>query len=360
MVIKSVMKFGGTSLATAARIKNCAHLAEGADIVVLSAMDKTTRALCKLHDLWRLNSPEVFSQFQKIKHFHITVLKDLSLPKDILEPGFSKLENFLKYNAPSASNLAATKDHIMSFGEYFSVCIFCAIRPQAKPLFAQEYFITNNTFGAATPDLEAIKQELLPRVFKAQSQGKQLVTEGFVGTTAKGETTTLGFEGSDYTATTLAALLKSTDITIWSDVPGIFSADPRYNLVPRQIKKLDYKQAQNLAQHGVKVLHPRTLDPLLHSTVSLYVRSSLQPKEKGTHITPQGGFSPYFCCGLHDKRLFVVSNQEQKLNLLPENVGNVWLSWHHENMETWITDPVATLNEKHVEVLHAWCERNLT
>ena len=266
-----VYKFGGSSIADANGIVSCARLAlahNSTGLIVLSAMADTTNLLEKASQ-----SPSLFKQVRE-KHDHI--IEELGLAEDLTADIYQEAESLEP----------GQKAQWCALGEALCCKIFAAHLATLtdRPISTVDARRLITTEGA-TPILEHIasncKRELLPLL----KRGHLVITQGFVGSSPTGETTLLGREGSDYSATLMAEAIKAKEVTIWSDVPGIFSADP--NIVPdaRPIPRLSYAAASALAECGAKVLFPRTLYPAERADIPVLVRSRFETTRDGTRIS---------------------------------------------------------------------------
>ena len=262
-----VAKFGGSSVKDARGIEDCARLAVSPkryNLVILSATRNTTNLLEQ-------------SAFEQVRQRHDSILENLNLPPSLVTPLYREMDQLHPEDWAGRCAL----------GERLSSQIFCAHlrtltdRPVAL-LDAREVMITDHT----TPLVEMIAEKSEKKLIPPLDKGTLVITQGFIGSTREGRTTLLGREGSDYSATLLAEAIKAKGVDIWSDVPGIFSADP--NVVPtaRVIPRLSFTLAEALAECGAKILFPHTLRPARRRRIPVRVRSSLQPALTGTRIAP--------------------------------------------------------------------------
>ena len=260
-----VAKFGGSSVKNARGIKRCAHLAlaqKKIHLVILSATWNTTNLLER-------------SAFEEVRQSHNRILEELNLPHNLIAPLYQEMDRLSPRDW----------DGRCALGELLSSRIFAAHlktltdRPIAL-LDAREFMITDDSTPLVEVIAERCKEKLMPLI----KTGTLVVTQGFIGSNQRGQTTLLGREGSDYSATLLAEAIGATSVDIWSDVPGIFSADP--NLIPtaRMIPRLSFPLAEALATCGAKILFPDTLRPARRQDIPVRVRSSLEPTLEGTLI----------------------------------------------------------------------------
>lgn len=275
-----VGKFGGSSLKTAAHIKKCVQLVHrhGYQAVVVSALGKTTRQLL---DLLQTKNAQIYTA---ISNTHIETANQLDA-SGALTQKIEKILTQLTHDLTHCDNTRQTQDKILSYGEKLSATLFAHT---ADMPFADSRLIiqTDATFG------EAIPQNITP-------PPGPFVTQGFIGATKSGSTTTLGFEGSDYSAALIAQALHATQLDIWTDVPGIFAADPNVIDYAAHIPFLSYQQMATLARMGAKVLHPKTMKPLQENGIPLHVKSSHIWARPGSiiHKTPVPNFIAFSTIG---------------------------------------------------------------
>ncbi len=297
-----VFKFGGASVKDPNSVKNVGKIIKqyGDEplVVVLSAMAKTTNALEKLTAFFMEGrKEEMYALFDQIKAFHFNIARELfeypSHPVfDILEQSFYHLYYYIREEA--GTNYNYEYDRIVSTGERVSTQIVnqhlkdCGISNQLFP--AQKLVITDAHFRDARVDWiltsRAINENLSPYLKPGKNNGKPSVvlTQGFIGGTRQGFTTTLGREGSDYTAAIIAYSLMAEELVIWKDVPGLLNADPKFFEKTLLLPNISYQEAIELAYYGATVIHPKTLKPLLNKNIPLKVKSFSNPAAPGTLI----------------------------------------------------------------------------
>lgn len=293
-----VFKFGGASVGDAAAIRNMAsiihkHAGSSKLLVVVSAMGKTTNALENIYDLSRQKdaTAETRQALHLLKEYHLNIVNELFRTGadiyNILENLFSKLEATLE---AQALNVVYDEgyDQVISFGEIIATHIVAqylqSTGTDCNWLDARKYIMTNTLWRDAAIDWtwteKKVQTALLPRL-----EEKVLITQGFIGGTVDGRTTTLGREGSDYTAAILASCLQASLVTIWKDVPGILNADPKRIEATELYEYLSYKEAAEMTYYGATVIHPKTIRPLANKNIPLYVRSFIEPDKPGTCIS---------------------------------------------------------------------------
>ena len=288
-----VLKFGGASVKDADSVKNVAHILslynEERIVAVISAMGKNTNALEKLLHAYYYNSGNIDEEFAKIKEYHINITKELFA--DSGHEIYSELEHifsFLKAKLilPNSDNYDYEYDQIVPIGEIISSKILSAylnsVNINNTWIDARSIIRTDNVYREAEIDWDKTV-ELVNDSMKFDNE-KIYVTQGFIGSTAEHITTTLGREGSDFSAAILAYSLNAEEVVIWKDVPGVLNADPKYFDNTIKLDQLSYYDAIELAYYGASVIHPKTIKPLQNKKIPLYVKSFTNPKLEGTVI----------------------------------------------------------------------------
>lgn len=288
----NIYKFGGASVRDAESIRNILHILNSQNtdlIIVVSAMGKTTDALEVLCNHYFNKTDGTAQALQNVKEYHFNIIRELFADKDreVYEKTgrlFAALESVLQTEPSLCYDYEY--DRIISFGELLSTTIVAAyIEKQgrkAKFVDIRKCIITDANYRNANidPDLSA---QLCRKTFTFQDTFTY-ITQGFIAGTTTNQTTTLGREGSDYTAALLANLLDAENVTIWKDVPGIMSADPKLYDNTEIIPKLSYREAIELSNFGAKVIHPKTIKPIQNKKIPLYVKSFLHPEAPGSVI----------------------------------------------------------------------------
>ncbi len=280
-----VYKFGGASVRNAEGIRNLAHivsLAEGGLIVVVSAMGKTTNALERVLDAQMAGDTATAQQeWNAVIDYHTAVLQELGLSPDILPI----------HDLPvlaDATNYDLSYDQLVSWGELISTTIVNAylhtIGIDSGWLDMTHLLRTDAAFRDANVDMEISAQQIRAAVHYGDIRNI-FVAQGFIGGTADGLRTTLGREGSDYTAALLGNIIDAESVTIWKDVPGILNADPRLVQDTVLIPELTYNDAVELSYSGAQIIHPKTIRPLENKRISLYVKPFADPLATGTVIS---------------------------------------------------------------------------
>lgn len=294
-----VFKFGGASVKDAAAVKNVAEVlkknALKPTVVVISAMGKTTNGLEELVNSYFYKKGNSESVLQKIKDYHFQILNELFSNKN--HPVFTELENtFVELNwiiedEPTAG-YNQEYDQIVCLGELISTKIVSAylneIGVKNKWMDARGIIQTDNTYREGKVNYELsqnlVNTQLLPQL----EQNNIVVTQGFIGGTSENFTTTLGREGSDYTAALIAYFTDAESVTIWKDVDGVLNADPKWFKNTKKIDELSYYDAIELTYYGATVIHPKTIKPLQNKNIPLYVKSFVNPEKSGTVIHDGG------------------------------------------------------------------------
>ncbi len=291
-----VFKFGGASVKDAPSVVNAANIirsqtSQEPTVVVVSAMAKTTNKLEDILKAWYYGNNDSVALFSELKEFHFGVLKQL-IP-DVGQNVYTQLENdFLELQwqleEKPVYSFSKHYDQIVSLGEIFSTRILSAYLNfrgiQNQWLDARDYIKTDDNYREGNVNYEQsehlIKNNFLPFL----QESKIIITQGFIGGTSENFTTTLGREGSDYTASLMAYFLNAKRVVIWKDVPGVLNADPRYFKNAQKMDELSYHEAIELTYYGASVIHPKTIKPLQNKNIPLYVKSFLKPEEEGTII----------------------------------------------------------------------------
>lgn len=290
-----VFKFGGASVKDASAVRNVSEIirkyTDEEIIVVVSAMGKTTNALEDVVNAYYYNKGNPFDLLEKVKNQHFQLMKELFANEK--EQVFIDVNNFFVeidwiLEEKAERNYNFVYDQIVSIGELVSSRIISAGLAKAEIknnwLDARNCVQTDNTYreGKVNWDLctRLIKEYTAP-FFKKQNI---IVTQGFIGGTSENYTTTLGREGSDYTAAIFAHALDAEAVMIWKDVPGMLNADPKYFADAQMLESLSSHEAIELAYYGASVIHPKTIKPLENKNIPLYVKSFLNPDARGTII----------------------------------------------------------------------------
>ncbi|MEG5856586.1 lysine-sensitive aspartokinase 3 [Enterobacter mori] len=315
-----VAKFGGTSVADYDAMNRSADVVladPNTRLVVLSASAGVTNLLVSLSE--GLEATERFVKLDALRKIQFDILERLQNPNVIREEVERLLENITTLaEAASLATSTALTDELVSHGELMSTLLFVEImrerNVQAQWFDARKIMRTSDRFGRAEPDVEALaeltNQQLAPRLADGI-----VITQGFIGSEAKGRTTTLGRGGSDYTAALLGEALHATRVDIWTDVPGIYTTDPRVVSAAKRIDVIAFEEAAEMATFGAKVLHPATLLPAVRSDIPVFVGSSKDPKAGGTLVCKKTENPPLFrALALRRKQTLVTLHSHNMLH----------------------------------------------
>lgn len=287
----SVAKFGGTSVANFDAMSACADIITAdtnTRVVVLSASAGVTNYLVELANGCELSRRNDI--LNAVRTIQFNIIEKLQKPEMVIE----KIEHYLTHikalaeSASLATSLALT-DEIICHGEMMSTCIFTQLLNErnfpAVWVDVRDVVATDSHFGKAAPNDEKTVQQANAVIKPLLEQGKVVITQGFIGRDDEGKTTTLGRGGSDYSAALLAEVLNANDVLIWTDVPGIYTTDPRIVSAAKRIDTISFNEAAEMATFGAKVLHPATLLPAVRSNIPVFVGSSKAPEQGGTWVT---------------------------------------------------------------------------
>ena len=284
-----VYKFGGASVKNAEGVRNVekiVRMAEGDLMVVVSAMGKTTNALERVVEALAAGQEEkALQQWVDIIDFHVAIMKELGL-----QPGVDiRLQGEIPYDP--AKSFDENYDQIVSLGEIMSTQIVAVyLLKQGLPVEwwnMPKLLRTDETWREARVDNET-SASIIRSGWNRRQRPRIVVTQGFIGGTADGRRTTLGREGSDYTAALLGNYLDAESVTIWKDVPGILNADPRIEPNTVLIPSLRYQDAVELSYSGAQVIHPKTIRPLENKQIPLFVKPFGDPTAEGSRIAEDG------------------------------------------------------------------------
>lgn len=289
-----VFKFGGASVKNADGVKNMASIVKshsGKLIIVISAMGKTTNALENVVKYYfsRQHDP-LIAAIEEIKNYHHSILGELfetDQTKFVSEVDdlFSSLERKVFHTEPSL-DYDFEYDQIVSYGEILSSKIVSLylhrIGYSHKWIDIRECLRTDDTWREGNIDWE-LSTRLVPKVFN-NFDSLVYLTQGFIAATTFNSATTLGREGSDYSAAILANIMEAESLTIWKDVPGIMTADPHKFDNTQKLDKISYREAVEMTYFGAKIIHPKTMKPLVDKNIPLYVKSFFSPGEEGSVV----------------------------------------------------------------------------
>ncbi len=328
-----VFKFGGASVKDVAGLKNVVsvlrHTGAKDLVIVVSAMGKTTNDLEEVVAAYHNTDNTLTDEaLEKVRKYHFDIINQLVIVKKQaliaqIEVFFAEIESFLTIN--QSTDLDFIYDQLVPYGELLSSTILHAVLEQhgiaSQWLDIRGLLKTDSNFREAKVDWESTQEN-----FKSQiKNGSTYLTQGFIGNYKFGKTTTLGREGSDYTAAIIAFCLNAQSVTIWKDVPGVLNADPRYFNEATLLHTISYNEAIELAFYGASVIHPKTLQPLQQKGIPLYVKPFLDPASPGTCIMQGTAIEPFGPCFIlkKDEVLIKLSTLDFSF-MLEEHLGEVF------------------------------------
>ena len=335
-----IFKFGGASVKNAEGVINLAKVLRKTHfndtVIVVSAMGKTTNSLEKLVDLYLQNSDNLNQQLFEIESFHQTIVNDLFDSKfsetgSVIKNIFKDLNFFLSTN--KSEKYSFVYDQIVSYGEILSTKIIhkFLIKEQISNtwLDARKFIKTDSYYRDSN-----LKWDLTLQKIKAGFEnGKTYVTQGFIASDINNFTTTLGREGSDYSAAIFAYALNATEVTIWKDVNGILNADPRHFTETTLLEHVSYREAIELAFYGASVIHPKTLQPLQRKEIPLYVRPFLNPSSKGTTVKKGSPLSPLIPCFILKQNQILLELSSLDFSfIIEDNISDIFKLLHTHQM----------------------------
>ncbi len=336
-----IFKFGGASVKDAEGVKNVATVLKTVGykntLVVVSAMGKTTNAMELVIKNYFDNKTELQSALQDVKKFHNQILLDLFDNErhsafEAVKHLFTELESFLKTNKSPDYNFVY--DQTIGYGELISTTIISyylnEIGLKNTWLDVRSFIKTDNYYRRANVDWDSTQEEITARLDTQVLN----ITQGFLGSDTNNFTTTLGREGSDYTAAIFAYCLNATSVTIWKDVPGVLNADPRYFENAQLLNQISYREAIELAFYGASVIHPKTLQPLQRKEIPLYVKSFLNPENEGTSVSKGKTLEPEIPCFIVKKNQILISLSSLDFSyIVEENISEIFNLLHLYKMK---------------------------
>ena len=336
-----IFKFGGASVKDAEGVKNLVKILEksGKDqtLIVVSAMGKTTNSFELVVKNYFENKQELSYSLNQIYDFHNKILSELFLEsnnpifsevKDILE----NLKVFLSRN--KSPNYSFVYDQVVSFGEILSSKIISSylnyVNIKSNWIDARLLIKTDSKYRDANLNWEVTQNSITNNINNSVLN----ITQGFIGSDENNFNTTLGREGSDYSAAIFAYCLNAESVTIWKDVPGVLNADPRVFKNPKLLKKISYTEAIELAFYGASVIHPKTLQPLQKKEIPLYVKSFLDPLSKGTVISRGTKIEPEIPCFIVKRNLCLLKLSSLDFSFIVEdNISDIFQILHENKMK---------------------------
>lgn len=340
-----VFKFGGASVKDAhafANIINVLKLFENEPLfIVISAMGKMTNAFEKLHSAY-FDNKSTTESFDEIYNYHRTVAGALfSNADEPVNEGLNKIFNEIKHilSTQPSKNYNFEYDRLVSYGELLSSYMLSTYLNKKgyinTLLDARTLIKTDATYREARIDWDKTPC-LIASAYNSvlKSEKKIAITQGFIGSNAHDYTTTLGREGSDFTAAIVGFSLKATEVTIWKDVPGVLNADPKQFSETQKIDRLSYLDAIELAYYGATVIHPKTIKPLENAKIPLKVKSFLNPAEPGTVIEHYFDDVKPIPCFIFKSNQILISIQPRDFSFIAEqNISNIFQSLARYNIK---------------------------
>jgi len=338
-----IFKFGGASVKNAEGVKNLANIVrdykKGNLLIVVSAMGKMTDKLEALTQAYLSHSEDAHAIFDEVKHFHFNIIEELFQGKpnsvyDDVANTFVEIDWLIEDEPDNDHDYIY--DQIVSIGEVVSTKIVAAWLNETgnKALWAdaRNYIQTDNTYREGKVDWaktnQIIQKDLVPLLNE-----NIIVTQGFIGGTSENYTTTLGREGSDYSAAIFASCLNAAALTIWKDVPGVLNADPKWFDETEKIAQLSYHDAIELTYYGATVIHPKTIKPLQNKGIPLFVRSFLTPEGEGTAITKENNPLPIPSFIFKINQALISIFPKDYSFIIEENLSNIFELFHNHKIK---------------------------
>ena len=337
-----IFKFGGAAVKDANGIKNVFNVLKQVGhedtLLVISAMGKTTNALEIVIKNYFEKSNELHSSLQDVRKYHNQILLDLFDDEEhdvfyVVNSHFADLKYFLRSN--KSPNYNFVYDQIVSYGEIVSTTIvshyFNHVGLKNNWIDVRNFLKTDNNYRDADVDWEKTQQYISKGIKKKALN----ITQGFLGSDENNFTTTLGREGSDYTAAIFAYCLNAESVTIWKDVPGVLNADPRYFENAILLNQISYREAIELAFYGASVIHPKTLQPLQKKEIPLFVKSFVNPLLPGTSVSKGKDLEPKIPCFIVKREQLLISLSSIDFSfIMEENISEIFALLHQYKIKT--------------------------
>ena len=332
-----VFKFGGASVKDASSVSNVASIIkrfpDDKILVVISAMGKTTNALEKVVNEFFYKKGNAHESLEEVKRYHYNIMNHLF--PDTTKAIFEEVNNFFVevdwvLEEEPKHAYAFIYDQIVSIGELLSTKIISAYLNANNIsntwLDVRDCLRTDNTYREGKIDWELSGTMVTEKVKPLFSnQNKIVLTQGFIAGTSENYTTTLGREGSDYTAAIFSHLLDADEMCIWKDVPGVLNADPKFYKEAQKLEQLGYHDAIELAYYGATVIHPKTIKPLENKNIPLHVKSFLNPDASGTVIKTNAQTKPLIPSFIFKSNQVLISISAKDFSFIAEdNLANIF------------------------------------
>lgn len=336
-----VFKFGGASVKDANAVKNVVKVLQevGHDntLVVVSAMGKITNAMEAIVNAYFEDKNSVKTAIQEVIKYHDDILSDLFTNSkhpifNKVKTLFDEVQGFLVWNKSPHYNFVY--DQVVGYGELVSTTIISEYLNEVglknNWLDVRELIKTDDSYRDTTVDWDKTQKS----VSKIVDRKILNITQGFLGSDNNNFTTTLGREGSDYSAAILAYCLNATSVTIWKDVPGVLNADPRYFKETQLLNNISYREAIELAFYGASVIHPKTLQPLQGKEIPLHVKSFLNPKNGGTTVGRGVGIEPEVPCFIVKRNQVLMKLSSLDFSFIVEDsISELFKMFHEYKMK---------------------------
>lgn len=327
-----VFKFGGASVKDALGVKNLVSVLEEVGhentLIVISAMGKTTNAMEVVIGNYFNNQAELQAALQDVIKYHNQIIIDLFENErhavfNTVKTLFEELKAFLKTNKSPDYNFVY--DQVIGYGELVSTTIISAYLNEVgyknNWIDVRQLIKTDDYYRRANVNWDQTQTNILTHINTNQLN----ITQGFLGSDKNNFTTTLGREGSDYTAAIIAYCLNAESVTIWKDVPGVLNADPRYFENAQLLNVISYTEAIELAFYGASVIHPKTLQPLQRKEIPLHVKSFIQPQNNGTVVKKFKGIDPVVPCFILKQNQVLISLSTLDFSyVVEENISEIF------------------------------------
>ena len=336
-----IFKFGGASVKDAAGVRNVANILQTVGyahtLIVISAMGKTTNALEVVVSNYFKEPEKLNESIQVVKDFHYHIIRELFPDENHpvywkVDGLFAELTSFLERNKSPKHSFVY--DQVICFGELLSTTIISQFLNdngiKNNWIDVRNLIKTDSNYRDANIDGEETQTNIASHINKALLN----ITQGFLGSDANFFTTTLGREGSDYTAAIFAYCLDAESVTIWKDVPGVLNADPRYFQHTELLNKIPYQEAIELAFYGASVIHPKTLQPLQQKEIPLYVRSFVNPTAQGSAVCNVPVLEPKVPCFILKKDQILLSLSSLDFSfIMEEGISYIFKNLHKAKMK---------------------------
>ena len=336
-----IFKFGGASVKDAEGVLNLVKVLKEVGhentLIVVSAMGKTTNAMEKIVNCYFNDKGAIGLAVQEVIKYHDDIMLAL-FPNnkkpvfEMVKTLFDEVQGFLVWN--KSPNYGFVYDQVVGYGELVSTTILSAYLNEVgiknSWLDVRKFIKTDNSYRDPVVNWEKTQQFISEGVDSTQLY----ITQGFLGSDDNNFTTTLGREGSDYTAAIFAFCLNANSVTIWKDVPGVLNADPRYFKEAQLLNRISYREAIELAFYGASVIHPKTLQPLQRKEIPLLVKSFINPKESGTTVGKGITLEPQVPCYIvkKDQVLMRLSSLDFSF-IVEDNISALFKMLHDHKMK---------------------------